>query len=112
MRIERSTVDITGAYLNAYMSHKKVVIKIPPDITCNHLRGVSRIKQFLQSNGWLYVLLVRALHGFVESARLWYKLLRRSLESIGLEQNSYDECVFNKTIGGAQVIVAFHVYDC
>ena len=105
------TADITGAYLNAYMKTIKVRMRIPPEIAAVICELYPNYQEFLQPDGSLFVLLDKALYGCVESAKLWYELLRLTLESIGLIQNPYDACVFNKTVNGAQVTVAFHVDD-
>lgn len=38
--------------------------------------------------------LIKALHGYVQSALLWYKLFSTTLVGMGFELNPYDLCVF------------------
>ena len=59
----------------------------------------------------LYVVVLRAIYGMLEAAMLWYKELRRKLESIGFEMNPYDPCVANRTVNKKQHTVRFHVDD-
>ena len=59
----------------------------------------------------LYVKLTKALYGLLKSALLFYKKLRRELEEMGFEVNSYDPCVANKIVNGTQMIVCWHVDD-
>jgi len=68
-------------------------------------------KPFLASNGKIYVLLLQALYGCVESAHLFYLHLTKSLLSIGFSKNSYDDCVFNNVVDGHQCTIAAHVDD-
>jgi hypothetical protein len=54
---------------------------------------------------------LQALYGCVESARLFYLHLKSSLESLGFVRNSYDDCIFNKTVDGVQCTISVHVDD-
>ena len=73
-------VDNSGAYLNAFMKSKMARMRIPPDIAIIICEEYTEFKQFLQPNGWLYVQLERTLYGCVESAKLWYELLRLAVQ--------------------------------
>ena len=42
------------------------------------------------------VKLDKALYGCVESARLWYDHLRKTLEAMGFQAHLHDICTFNK----------------
>ena len=42
---------------------------------------------------------------------MFYRKLRRELESMGFEVNPYDPCVANKTINGNQCTICWHVDD-
>ena len=59
----------------------------------------------------LYVQLLRALYGCMESALLWYQLYTERLQELGFEINPYDKCVANKQINGKQCTIAFYVDD-
>ena len=59
----------------------------------------------------LYVEVLRALYGMLESALLWYNKFRKDLEAEGFEFNAYDPCVANKTINRSQMTIRFHVDD-
>ena len=59
----------------------------------------------------LYVLVLRAIYGMVQSALLFYNKLKSDLESIGFIFNPYDPCVANKMVKGKQLTVTFHVDD-
>jgi hypothetical protein len=52
-----------------------------------------------------------ALYGMIKSPLLFYRKLRRDLESIDFNTNPYDICVANKQVNGEQLTVAFHVDD-
>jgi hypothetical protein len=59
----------------------------------------------------LYMEILRALYGMIKSTLLFYRKLRRDLESIDFKTNPYDICVANKQVNGKQLTVAFHVDD-
>ena len=48
----------------------------------------------------LYLLVLRTIYGFIESALLWYNIFSTILEGIGFEINPYDRCVSNQIIEG------------
>jgi hypothetical protein len=59
----------------------------------------------------LYVEILRALYSMIKSPLLFYRKLRKDLESIGFEVNPYDICVANKMVNGEQFTVVWHVDD-
>ena len=59
----------------------------------------------------LYVMVLRALYGCLESAFLWYQLYSDTLKELGFEINPYDQCVVNKVINGKQCTIVFYVDD-
>ena len=48
----------------------------------------------------LYLRILKALYGCMESALLWYDLYAKNLKSQGLLVNQYDRCIANSTIDG------------
>ena len=59
----------------------------------------------------LYVKVLRAIYGCIESALLWYELYVKTLKGMGFKLNPYDRCVANKTIKGKQCTIAWYVDD-
>ncbi len=59
----------------------------------------------------LYVKLQKTLYGCLQSALLFYKKLVGNLKSIGFVVNLYNPCVANKTMGGRQFTITWHVDD-
>lgn len=59
----------------------------------------------------LYVRVLRAIYGMLIAALLWYKTFRKDLEEQGFKFNPYDPCVANRTVGGKQHTILFHVDD-
>ena len=107
--------DVPGAYLHAEMPpEKKVLMKLKGkfvDIMCQvnpeylpHVRYEGKCKV-------LYLRVLRAIYGCLESALLWYNLYSSTLQKVGFELNPYDLCVANKMINGSQCTVVFYVDD-
>jgi len=59
----------------------------------------------------IYVQVLKAIYGMLQSTLLFYKKLRRDFEENGFTINPYDPCVANKTVQGTQQTVTWHVDD-
>ena len=60
----------------------------------------------------LYVQVLKAIYGMIESALRWYELFfTGTLCRMGFELNPYDRCVANKMIDGSQCTVGWYVDD-
>jgi hypothetical protein len=68
-------------------------------------------KDFMHTDGSVLVQLDRAIYGCVESANLWHKLAKKTLEKGGYVQSPADLCIFNKYYKGNQVTICLHVDD-
>ena len=105
-------MDVETAYLNAkMMDDKPVYMRIGPLVTAILAQLDTKYEKYQDGNGAIIVKLDKALYGCVESAVLWYKDLRATLETDGFVVNPYDLCVFNKDYKGKQITVIFHVDD-
>ena len=106
------TMDVETAYLNAKMiDDKPVYMKIGPLIIAILSQLDSNFEKYQDGKGSVIVKLDKVLYGCVESAVLWYKDLKATLEADKYQVNPYDLCVFNKVYKGEQVTVIFHVDD-
>ena len=57
----------------------------------------------------IYIRLLKALYGCMESALLWYYVYSKTLESQGFVVNPYGRCISNSTIGGIQFMIAWYI---
>jgi hypothetical protein len=108
-----ATADVAGACLHADQE----------DFTLIKLEGASvdvmcdvceEHKEFVTCENGTKVLclrLLKALHGCVKSAPLWYELFTGTLAQMGFELNPCDACVANKIVNGKQCTVAWFVDD-
>ena len=59
----------------------------------------------------LYIHIVRALYGLLDSAMLFYKNLSTDLVGYGFKIDTYDPYTANKRVKGNQLTVSCHVDD-
>jgi Reverse transcriptase (RNA-dependent DNA polymerase) len=59
----------------------------------------------------LYLRLLKALYGCVQSALLWYNLFTGTLQKLGYKLNPYDSCIANKMVNGKQSTIVWYVDD-
>jgi hypothetical protein len=107
--------DVPGAYLQAAMpKDKKVLMKLRGqfvDIMCEV--NPEYLPYVIEEKGEkiLYLRVLQAIYGCIESALLWYNLFANTLQKMGFEINPYDRCVANKIINGKQCTIAWYVDD-
>lgn len=105
-----ATVDIEGAYLHAEMT-SDVFLELDPVISTVLAEVDPGYKSFMTKEGKLYVKLDKALYGCVESTKLFYEHISKTLVDYGYVRNPYDICVFNKQVYGVQATATIHVDD-
>ena len=112
---EVAIFDIPGAYLHADIPDDKfVILKIEgafADIMCDVNPEYKEDIQYESGKKVLYVQILKALYGMIESALLWYQLYSDVLQKEGFEINPYDKCVANKMINGKQCTIGWYVDD-
>jgi hypothetical protein len=107
-----ATIDITGAYLECeFPDDDEVIMTLDPTLTMLLREIDPTIVGKQDEKGYTYVKLKKALYGCIQSAKLWYDKLCGVLINAGYIRNDYDPCLFNKTVNGEQVTIAFHVDD-
>ena len=115
-----AVADVPGAYLHAsFPEDKKVILKLQGvfvDIMCDVNPDFKPHIVFEKNRKGkpvkcLYMRVLRALYGCIESALLWYELYSSTLMKLGFKINPYDRCVANKQINGSQCTVVFYVDD-
>ena len=107
--------DVPGAFLQTEMPQGKHVILIIRDafvdILCEVNPEYRQHVRIVNGKKILYVKILRAIYGCIESAMLWYNLYVKTLKDMGFELNPYDKCTANKIINGKQCTILFHVDD-
>jgi len=107
--------DIPGAYLHAGIpDDQKILLRFKGefvDIMCKVNPEHKENIVYEKGKKVLYVRVVRALYGCIQSALLWYNLYSSTLRKMGFELNPYDKCVANKIINGKQCTMTWYVDD-
>jgi N-acetylmuramoyl-L-alanine amidase len=103
------TADIEGAYLIADMP-EDVLVMFDEMLAAAMMQVAPEYANF-EKLGKLVFKLKKALYGCIQSARLFYEHLRKTLIGLGFEPNPYDPCVFNMMIDGQQCTVLIYVDD-
>ena len=104
-----ATYDVPGAHLQVKLAprenNERVLMKLRGrfvDIMCKVNPEYS--KNVIYENGQkvLYMEILQAIYGCIESALRWYELYSHTLEKESFEINPYDRCAANKVINGKQ----------
>jgi len=94
--------DVPGAYLHARIPDDKfAILKIEGefvDIMCEVNPEYKDDVRYENGKKVLYLQILRALYGMIESALLSYKLYTEVLHKEGFEINVYNKCVANKIV--------------
>ena len=94
-----ATIDFPRAFLNSdmplegshtvFMRLNKYLTGVLISIDKSHMK-------YVNDKGTCIVKLKKALHGCVESAKLWYDKISQDLSVLRYTANAYDMCVFNR----------------
>ena len=115
---------MTGHVPNAYIQASVPKVKNGQDRITMKITGIlvdilvgilpstySKYVVFEQGKKVLYVHVIKAIYGMLESALLWYKMFWSDLENEEFGFNPYDPCVAIRNIKSAQQTVIFYVDD-
>jgi hypothetical protein len=94
---ERVMMKITGVLV-------EMLVELNPKLYGPHVVYKKRGKV-------LYIQVLRAIYGMLESALLWYRKFCGRLEKAGFKFNPYDPCVTNESVKGSQQMILLHVDD-
>ena len=109
------TFDIPSAFLQADIAKDKLrILKLEGkyvDIMCEVNPEYKPNVRVENGKKVLYIQILKALYGMIESTLSWYELYTSVLMKMGFELNPYDPCVANKMINGKQATMTWYVDD-
>jgi hypothetical protein len=70
-----------------------------------------KLAEYIEGDGCLYTLLLKALYGCVQASAQWYTLIKSVLIGMGYEVGPTDPCVFVKQVGDRIFILLLYVDD-
>ena len=93
------TADVVGAYLHAMMDNFVLMIfegeMVDYLVQTNPDKYGPFVHVTKSGKKILYVQLIKALYGCIQSAMLWWKLLTSTLIKEGFTVNPFDQCIAN-----------------
>ena len=105
--------DVESAYLNANMPKEKpdkiLQMFIDKNVVDAYVKQDKSFGAYRKHNEGLVVRLGKALYGYIESAKLWYNEIARTLRSNGFTANPRDIWVFNKVVEGNQFTILVYL---
>ena len=112
-------VDVPNAFIQTVVedAKKRVIIRIRGMLVDILVRIAPEVYEDYvtydkKGNKQILVECLNALYGTMVAALLYYQKFTTTLKENGYTMNSYDPCVWNKTIKGHQCTICFHVDDC
>ena len=111
-----AVADVEGAYLHADMDELVIMVFEGDMVDYMVQADPTKYGPFVHvtkdGRKLLYVELLKALYGCIQSAMLWWKLFTSTLAEDGFTVNPYDSCVANKIMpDGTQCTVCWYVDD-
>ena len=107
------TMDVPGAYLHAVMpkgeGRPTVIVRINPVIAKMMLILDPSLEKYVHKDACIYMEVMKALYGLIESAYLWYKTFCADLTALGFKRSEYDLCFFYDEEKGTHI--SLHVDD-
>jgi hypothetical protein len=112
------TANILNAFVQMDVDEKnqvkgeRIIIKIRALLVDMLLKIAPKVYEGYSTNEGktkvLYIKMLKAIYGMLQSSLLYYKKFHKDIESIGFEVNSYDPCVANHILNGT---VSWHIDD-
>ena len=107
--------DVPGSYRQTEIpEYKRILLRIRDefvDIMCDFNNDYKPYVQYENRKKVLYVKVLRAIYGFIESALLLYNFYVKILKYLGFSINKYYRCVSNKMIDGKKCNIIWYVYE-
>ncbi len=104
-------MDVKGAFVETPMEGEDVFMRIDRKITMYVVDMYPKLEEFVEEDGCIYTVMLKAMYGCIQASSLWYKFLKKSLEELGYEQSETDKCVFRKKTGEKIFILLVYVDD-
>ena len=112
------TIDIPNAFIQTDMEStgdERVVMKVTgtlvdmlvdmaPEVYRDHVTHEGNTKV-------LYMEVLKAIYGMLQSSVLFYKKLKKDVQEIGFVINPYEPCVANRVVDNRQQTITWHVDD-
>lgn len=89
-------IDIMGVFIQTPMSVEPMYVKLDNKVTHYVNDMYPHLGNYVEQDEFLYVQLLKAMHGCMQANALWYSLIRSMLEGMSSQVSETDRCVFRK----------------
>ena len=111
-QIKLSSIDVSGAFLNARLEEEEeVYVSFPSKLAKLAIQDDKSLKKYLLSNGSLVARLRKCLYGLQQSPQRWYMTIRKVLLQLGFKASEFDPCLFIKKEGDKLNLLLLYVDD-
>jgi len=104
-------IDIKGAFVQTPMKEELTYMRLDKSLTEHVINLFPDLRGFVEADGSLYTLMLKAMYGCIQASALWYALIRKFLEDQGYQVSETDRCVFRKKKGERIFILLLYVDD-
>jgi len=104
-------IDIKGAFVQTPMKGEPTYIKLDKSLTEHVINLFPDLRESVDADGSLYMLMLKAMYGCIQASALWYALIRKFLEDQGYQVSKTERCVFRKKEGERIFILLLYVDD-
>jgi hypothetical protein len=107
------TSDVPGAYLHADID-EIIIMRLPKSCTFIWLLivGIPQEEWYLWiRNGYIYVRILKALYGLIQSSLLCFHNITSTLEEMGFKSCINDPCIFSRERNGCMYYIGLYVDD-
>ena len=95
-------------------AHKQILLRIRDEflgIMCEVNPDYRAYVQYDNANKVLFLKVLRAIYGCIESTLLWYNFYLKTFKYLRFSINTYNRCTSNKIIDGKQCTIVWYVDD-
>jgi hypothetical protein len=73
-------IDVKGAFVQTPMEGEPVYMKVDPKITRYVIKLFPDLMEFVEEDGCLYTVMLKAMYGCIQASSLWYRFLKGILD--------------------------------
>jgi hypothetical protein len=104
-------IDVKGAYIQMQITGSLIYMKMDKKLTMMALSILPSLQKYVTPEGTLYMKLLKALYGCVQSGQLWCTKIKRVLWWEGYIATPTDQCIFRKVSGNHIWFLILYVDD-
>jgi hypothetical protein len=104
-------INVKGAFVQTPMEGEPVYMKVDPKITRYVIKLFPELMKFVEEDGCLYTVMLKAMYSCIQASSLWYRLLKGILEGLGYSMCETDKCVFRKIVDNKIFVLLVYVDD-